>query len=90
MNHSTIQTKIERLFASPQITRQDRVYALLSSGYSQRQMADELGVTKAAVCQTLSGTMTSKHIAQRLSEITGVPLHQLYPDGRYALTQEAA
>ena len=88
MNHTTTQTKIERVFTSPLITRQDRVYALLSSGYSQRQLADDLGVTKAAVCQTLSGVMTSERIAKRLSDITGVPLHQRYPDGRY--TEERA
>lgn len=90
MNDSTTQTKIERLFASSHVTRQDRLYALHLKGWSQRQLADDLGLTKATVSVVMSGKATSQRVVMRLSEITGVPVNTLYPDGRYAPTQEAA
>ena len=62
----------------------DRNAALYKAGSSPSQVAAELGVRHNSVSQTIREQISSYKIASYLSAVTGIPLVQLFPDGRYA------
>lgn len=53
--------------------------AIKKAGFSAYTIGQMFGVTKSAVCQAIHGKSRSARIEKRISEITGLPLHQLWP-----------
>lgn len=65
----------------PTITLQGAVLSswLTVVGYSQSQLADELGVTKGRVSQLLNSTQEpSAHLIAKLVLLTGIPFERLF------------
>lgn len=88
MNNARPIKKRRKQAVKPEITTVERRFALYRAGKTQRDLARELNVSPAAVSGVISGLYTSAQIAKRLSEITGIELTQLYPDGRYNITKK--
>jgi len=61
----------------------DIIAALTKAAYSQTKIAADCGVTGQAVYQVIRSKNNSSPIARRISEVTGIPLKQIWPDGRY-------
>ncbi|MDI3260065.1 MAG: helix-turn-helix domain-containing protein [Sinobacteraceae bacterium] len=57
--------------------------ALLRAGYTQSRVARELGLHPNTVQTVVSGAGTSRRVAKRISEVTGIPISKLWP-GRYS------
>ncbi|EIJ33333.1 helix-turn-helix domain-containing protein [Thiothrix nivea] len=66
-----------------QVQAIQRRFALYLAGKTQRDIAAELNISFPAVSQAINGYSTSRPVAEKLAEITGKPLHELWPDGRY-------
>jgi lambda repressor-like predicted transcriptional regulator len=62
----------------------DRAAALYKAGSSPSQVARDLGLKQPnSVSQVLREEIASYNIASHVSAITGIPLSQLFPSGRY-------
>lgn len=48
-------------------------------GTTPTAMAEELGVSRSMVSHVISGRAKSAHIADRISQVTGIPLTVLWP-----------
>jgi lambda repressor-like predicted transcriptional regulator len=76
-------------------------YALRSAGVLQQDIALQLGVSPATVSSVINGRARSRHVELRVARITGLTLHELWPQwyderdqrikqrGRYQSTAEA-
>lgn len=62
----------------------NRRFALYRAGMNQTDIANRLQISKAAVSQTINNIKTSRPVAQEIAAITGLPLHELWPDGKYS------
>ncbi len=47
-------------------------------GYTQKRVADELGVTPPSVCQVIIGSSTSRRIQEHIAEICNRPPDLLF------------
>lgn len=63
--------------------------ALRKNGSSQTDVARRMQVTQPTVFLVIHGKATSKRVAKKISEITGYPLHFLWPD-KYPSQRRAA
>lgn len=62
----------------------DIKYAINKAGYTLTRIAEELDLCGAqSISQVLTRKYISARVEQRVSQITGLPLHQLFPD-RYS------
>lgn len=59
-------------------------YYIAKAKSSQTEIAEGLNVYPQSVSRVINGRTNSKKIASRISEVSGVPLNQLFPDGRYS------
>lgn len=55
---------------------------LQDKGWPPSRIADDLGVPRSNVSQVIRGKATSQRIAERISEVLGIPMAQLWP-GKY-------
>lgn len=62
----------------------DIICALSKAGYTQKQIALELGVHPSLPGAVIHDKATSYNCASYISAITQIPLNKLWPDGRYA------
>jgi lambda repressor-like predicted transcriptional regulator len=60
--------------------------SLKKAGATQMSVARGLGITHGAVYLVMQGATKSARIARRISEVTGIPVAQLWP-GRYPLLE---
>lgn len=60
----------------------DITAALKKRGSSQAIVARRLKITKTSVYQVVHGHQASRRVSRAISEITGIPISQLWP-GRY-------
>ncbi len=59
----------------------DLKYALAKKGYSLTRLAKELGLYGSqSIQQVLIRKYISARVEKRVSEITGIPLEELFPD----------
>jgi len=84
MKHST-RAKLEKIFdgESP-VTGTDRIWALSTVGWTQRELASVLGLSRPVVHRAIHNVESNSNVATKLSEITGLTLKRLWPCGRYA------
>lgn len=61
----------------------NRRFELYRVGYTQRDLAADLRVSPEVVSMTINDRTTSKTVAMRLAELTGVSLNRLWPCGKY-------
>ncbi len=57
--------------------------ALIKRGLNQTRIAEQVGVTRAAVSATVLGVGASRRIADAIAEAVGMTVDQLWP-GRYS------
>lgn len=60
----------------------DIIAALKKADSSVSQIAVDLGVTLPTVSTVIHGKCTSRRVAARISQVTGIPMTRLWP-GRY-------
>ncbi len=60
--------------------------SLKKAGVTQARVAQSLRVTDGAIHLVLRGATKSARIARRISEVTGIPVAQLWP-GKYPLLE---
>lgn len=61
--------------------------ALRKQGSSQTDIARRMHVTQTTVFLVIHGKATSRRVAKKIAEVTGVPIASLWPDkyrGRHA------
>lgn len=81
MNDTTEQ--IAAVFARTRDpTSADIAYALKLRGFSQRAIAKKHGLSPSTVCNVISGSDTSRRVAQYIADLIGLPIEQLWP-GKY-------
>lgn len=85
MKHST-REKLYRIFDGSPVAGADRCWALAMVDTSQAELADKIGVTRAAVSQVLHDQYTSFNIATAVAAATGLTLKRLWPCGKYDLS----
>lgn len=61
-----------------------RHYALRRAQTTQRQVAQQLGISPEAVHHCISGRATSRRVAKHIASITGYSLETLWPCGKYS------
>lgn len=59
-------------------------YELKIRGSSQAAIAAANNVDPSTVNKVMKGITTSAPIAKSISDLTGIPLRELFPDGRYS------
>ena len=80
--------KVKAIFARKKnVNGTDRAYALKVAGYTQRQIATGLGVTPETVHQVLHDRITSRRVANYVSDAIGLPTDTVWPSGRYRRAQ---
>lgn len=70
-------------FRPPLYTPMARAVAVKLAGYTQQQLAEELGITQSSYGAALRGVRTSARCASHLSTKLNIPINTLFPDGRY-------
>jgi lambda repressor-like predicted transcriptional regulator len=53
--------------------------AMRMKGVTPSALADEMGLACSTVSQVISGRTTSSRVAQRIAEVTGIPVRTLFP-----------
>lgn len=56
--------------------------ALLRKGLNSRLIARDCAVTDSTVSNVIHGRARSRHVATRISDLTGIPVAKLWP-GKY-------
>lgn len=81
MNHT--DRKVHTLLLCGPVTGHDIAYALTLKGYTQREVADQIGVSFQLVHDVIYAKNTSYNVASTIAALLSQPLNRLWPDGRY-------
>lgn len=75
----------QRSFITEEPTRAafNRRFALYKAGFTQRDLAADLQISPEMVSMAINNRCSSRTVATRLAELTGLSLKTLWPCGKY-------
>lgn len=82
MKDST-RDKLKLIFSGKAVTPTDRIWALSVAGFTQKDIADMLGIKLPSVNAVIHDIDKSINVATKVAEVTGLSLKCLWPCGRY-------